>query len=251
MDYELFPPWFKKIIYPALFMIVMARWLCPEVIPFTNFQFWKMNGSLGEAIKSSWILLVWGTGATILIAACTKNSQSENLEAESFLLNGLFRSVRAGVLEEICFRWILFYSAMVGIKTINWLIFGCLGWGFAEHMYTYVLCPIANWSTLGYMHDILFNELGWVVGAAVISSNGNFRNGHAYQGLLGYTNSWFVGMFLFFLMFRFGLVAAIVVHALYDIFLYVVRYVDRVIERAIDGRRGRVKNSRIQGATAE
>jgi hypothetical protein len=39
-------------------------------------------------------------------------------------------------------------------------------------------------------------------------------------------------MFFFYLMFTYGLVAAIVVHFLYDALIFFVRYLDEVIERA-------------------
>jgi len=39
-------------------------------------------------------------------------------------------------------------------------------------------------------------------------------------------------MFMFYLLFKYGLVAAIVVHFLYDLFIYLVRYLDSIFERS-------------------
>ena len=72
----------------------------------------------------------------------------------------------------------------------------------------------------------LFNWLffGWA---------GRFRDGHAYQGLLGFVNSWFCGMFFFWIMFNHGLFASMIVHALYNLFIYLVIYIDSKIEHVL------------------
>lgn len=220
-----------SIAISTLVFITIVKAIRPQTIPFDFFHFWKIGGSLIEAVKHSWILLLWGTGITTLVSVFTRNSREENRYAEDHLLNGLLVSIKAGVMEEICFRWILFFGAMVSLKIVNWLFFGWAGFGIAEWFYTHFFIPVANFFTLGYLKPILMNGFGWAVGAAVISVNGDFRNGHAYQGIIGMINSWFGGMFFFYLMFKYGLPAAILVHFLYDLFIFVVEYVDRVIER--------------------
>ena len=92
--------------------------------------------------------------------------------------------------------------------------------------------PVVNFLTLGHLQPYLLGSLGWAVGAAIISSNGKFRDGHAYQGLFGWINAWFCGMFFFYLMFTYGILASIIVHFLYDILIFIVVYLDAVIERA-------------------
>jgi hypothetical protein len=57
-------------------------------------------------------------------------------------------------------------------------------------------------------------------GAALLSSNGRFRDGHLYQGTIGWIDAWFCGMILFYIMFKWGLFAAIIVHFFYDFFLF-------------------------------
>jgi hypothetical protein len=39
-------------------------------------------------------------------------------------------------------------------------------------------------------------------------------------------------MYFFYLMFTFGLVAAIVVHLVYDVLIFTIRYLDQLQERA-------------------
>lgn len=53
-----------------------------------------------------------------------------------------------------------------------------------------------------------------------------------YLGWFGFINSWFIGLYFFCLTFTFGLIAAIVVHVTYDVLIFVIRYLDRVIERS-------------------
>ena len=66
----------------------------------------------------------------------------------------------------------------------------------------------------------------WFVGAALLSANAMFRNGHKYQGPIGIVNSWYIGMFLFWIMFQFGLIVAIIVHILYDVIVFTVKHLD-------------------------
>jgi hypothetical protein len=51
----------------------------------------------------------------------------------------------------------------------------------------------------------------------MISANFWFRDGHKYQGLLGWTNSWWLGCVFIFATLTYGLPAAIAVHVILDI----------------------------------
>ena len=79
--------------------------------------------------------------------------------------------------------------------------------------------PLVDWTTFGYLTKHIFSETGWYVGAAMLYSNAFFRDGYKYQGLMGVINSWFIGMFLFWVTFNYGLPAAILIHFLYDFLL--------------------------------
>ena len=224
---------FVVTAFVALILIGLFNWLRPQTIPFSFLHFWKIEGSITEAIKNSWILFLWGAGITTIVSLTTRNDPEHNRDAEERLFVGALISAWAGVAEEICFRWLIFYGAIVSLKISNWLFFGWAGFGIFEWVYVSFLIPLANFATLDYLKPILFNGHGWAVGAAIITANGKFRDGHAYQGPFGWINSWFAGMFLFYLMFNYGLLAAIIVHFLYDLFIFLVRYVDAVIERRL------------------
>ncbi len=212
--------------------IAVAGWLWPGTIPFGAFDFWSMRGSAGDWLAASWPAFVWGGGLTALVAFRTRNRPEVNRNAEAIMLGGTLISLWAGVMEEICFRWLIFLSTIFWAKVVNFILLGFMGWGIPEHLFLWIFRPLADFTTFGGLHDVLFSPYGWAVGSAMLGANAMFRNGHKYLGLFGYLNSWFMGMFFFWLMFRFGLPAAIVVHFLYDLVIFGVRYVDAAIERA-------------------
>ncbi len=212
-------------------LILMPIWITliqcyfPSVIPFKTFHFWKIGGSVLEATRNSWPMFAWAVGFTTLVAILSQNDRMYNRHAEKVFLQGVVSSLFAGIVEEILYRWLLFYSAIAGLKIAN-----CLAFGLPHFMYTNIFGPFANWVTFGLMSDLLTGA-PWVISAAIISTNGHFRNGHAYQGWLGYTNSWFLGMAFYHLTFKYGIMSAIVVHTLYDVLIFTVRYVDAIVER--------------------
>lgn len=169
------------------------------------------SGTTWEGVKSAWPIYLWGGGLTALVCILTSNERKLNKDAEEIIIVGTITSVLAGVLEEISFRW--------------WIFCGLLGW-----IMIHIPIPIASFFTLGKL-DTLFYGFGWFVGAAILGSNGQFRNGHAYQGFFGYINSWFIGLFMFWLMFNYGLLSAVIAHWFYDQLIFTIRYIDACFER--------------------
>jgi hypothetical protein len=104
--------------------------------------------------------------------------------------------------------------------------------GLVWLLYSFVLSPIADFFTFGILHEQLSGADTWFVAAALLMANSQFRDGHKYQGLLGLVNSWFIGMYMFYLLFTYGLVAAIVVHLIYDLCIFAIEYLDRAHERS-------------------
>jgi hypothetical protein len=87
-------------------------------------------------------------------------------------------------------------------------------------LYEWALFPMVDWVTMGYLTEYLYHPHSWAVGAAIIGANAAFRDGHKYQGLLGTINAWFLGMIFFWVVFTYGLFAAMVVHFLYDLAIF-------------------------------
>jgi len=217
--------------FSALFvLLVSAIW--PGTIPYSFFEFWSSKGTISEWFYASRWVFAWGVGFTIFASFTSYNKPEENRNAEAGLALGVIISVLAGVLEEICFRWLIFFSSIITAKVVNFLFFGFLGFGILEWLQLHLLGPIANFFTLGLLQDVLTNPAMWAVGAGMLTANAAFRDGHKYLGIIGFVNSWFIGMFFFYLMFTYGLPAAILVHFLYDLGIFAVRYIDCVIERA-------------------
>lgn len=225
----------RNFIASAIFgaiTIALVKWLSPDTIPFGAFEFWRWDTTLGALLAATWPIFAWGGGVTAVFALITKNSRATNRDAESIIVGGTVISVLAGVFEEICFRWLIFLSSIFWVKVANFLLLGFMGWGIPEHLFQWIFRPLADWTTLGGLHAQLYHPATWAVGAAMLSANGFFRDGHKYQGPFGWINSWFCGMFFFWVMFSFGLPAAILIHFLYDLLIFFIRYVDAVIERA-------------------
>jgi len=223
--------WIASALFGAV-TIALVRNFAPHLIPFEPFSFWATRGNIADWLLAAWPAFAYGIGVNIIVAYRDLKPAMLRKNAEGIMIGGTLISLWAGVMEEICFRWLIFLSTVFWIQVTNFLLLGFMGWGIPEHMFLWVLRPIADFTTLGGLHDVLFSPLGWTIGAAMLAANSFFRDGHKYQGLKGWISSWFMGMFLFWIMFRFGLPVAILVHFLYDLFIFAVHYVDAAIERA-------------------
>ena len=220
----------------GFFLILICSWLFPTVIPFETFQVWGMKGGLIDWVVSAWPVVAWGAVLNLVFMLSRWDKRSHH-DPEDILLPGIAISVWAGVMEEICFRWLIFYSSIVGLKISNFLFFGCLGFGVPENVYLWIVAPVANFFTAGFLHTVLYHPAGWFVGAAMLASNAFFRDGHKYQGVIGWIDAWFFGMFCFWLLFTYGLVACIVVHFLYDAGVFTMAFVEAVIKEQFVRRR--------------
>lgn len=206
--------------------VVIYLW--PSVIPFGFFEFWTIKKSLWEAVIVMWPLYAWGICSSIFSIVWLGRELTHS--PGEILAEGTLISLRAGILEEIFFRWLLFFSAIIVLPVIDWIFFGFMGIHVFQWIYG-VLCTIADFFSFGYLHGYLFHSWGWSVGAAIISSNIQFRDGHAYQGIFGLVNAWFGGMALFYVMFEYGIVAAISVHFLYNFFVFFTHTLNAVRQR--------------------
>lgn len=218
---------FSAISVMLAILVGLIYLIFPKAIPFAFLEFWRVDHLNVRVLANAWPLFAWGIGITALVSFTTRNNRIENRHAELLLTGGFKVSACAGFFEEIVFRWLLFYIAIPLVLVLNAVTFGL--WQAA---YEYGFGPIANFFTLYKLDHILFNGYGWAVGSAVIFSNSRFRNGHRYQGIVGVINSWFCGMYFFLLAFDHGLPVAIMVHFLYNMFIYCVRYIDAAHERA-------------------
>lgn len=211
--------------------ILATKVFIPGAIPFDTFQVWEAKGTFWEVFQTSWFAFAWAGAVTTFVCAVTRNDWFKNLNAEAYLERGLLISIIAGVTEEISFRWIFFYSSIALVQGLNWILFGWTGHGLLEWLFVNVLGRGANVLTFHGLSFYLVGGAAWSVGAGILAANGFFQNGHRYLGTFGYVNSWFVGMLFFRIMLLHGIVAAIAVHFLYDMLIFVIQYIDARIER--------------------
>lgn len=207
-------------------LVALVQGIWPGTIPFDTFAIWLVRGGPADWLGSAWPFLAWGAGATAVIEAAGLNDRvmrrfrREGGTPGQIFVEGAVTSLQAGVFEEIAFRWLIFYAEIVAVKIMNFLIFGFLGFGVYRFLHLELLGPIADFTTFGALHPQLFHASGWAVGAALLTTNATFRNGHAYLGWFGLLNSWFLGMFFFWIMFAYGLPIAILLHVLYDLLIF-------------------------------
>ncbi len=223
----------------------MKTWW-PDLIPLDTWSLWDSKGTnIGDWMKVAWPIFAWGIGVNILFTFIRSNDRGfdgfrhyEPDGMEIWIKGGLI-SLWAGITEEIAFRWLIFLSAIATVRFGNFLFFGWAGFGLPEWFHSHAWGPLANWSTFDQLEPYIFSEHGWAVGAALLYSNAFFRDGHKYQGLFGVLNSWFCGMFFFWVTFNYGLLAAIVIHVLYDFAIFTYAAVYTMISDGIAQRRRR------------
>jgi len=216
------------IIYLISFLIsgsviALTHWVSPGLIPLTTSDIWSYhNTGFGEWMLTALPLLGWGFGASLISGLI--NGSDPYVSGGEILVKGATISAFAGIFEELAHRWLSFLGAFGVLAVTNYLLGGFVfGTGLPEWLHNNVWGHLADWTTFGMLHDWIYHPGGWLVGAAMLYSNAVFRDGHKYQGWFGYINSWFIGMYLFYIMFHHGLLAAILVHFAYDMVIFTVR----------------------------
>ena len=208
-------PSMTSVVIMGLIVISLTNTFWPDTIPFSFFHFWNMKGTLREALWHAWPIFAWATGMTLIGCLTTPRGVKWSRNPRAIFFVGTLTSIWAGITEETVFRWIIFYTGIAIYTFVNWCT-----WGLFALVFSHLLLPVANFFTLGYLHSLLFHPLGWTIGAAILSSTGQFRDGHHYLGIVGWLNSWFIGLYFFYLVFTFGLPAAIAIHIIYDLIIF-------------------------------
>jgi hypothetical protein len=175
------------------------------------------SGSILSGLGRVWFIFAWAAAGPLFAVFILHERASSYDTRGLLLLKGWWISLNAGVFEELIFRGFIFLSGMVVVRFMNTITFGFEKW-FALH----VEMPLADWFTFHALHAQLAGNPNWVFGGALVLAAGLFRNEHGYLGLFGYINSWFIGMVMFYLVFHYGIVAAIVAHVLYDAIIFTI-----------------------------
>lgn len=196
----------------VVYYVFWLFWRDYIIISFDDI--WEPVGAFSVALSEIWPIFIWGFGATFILSVIKKSENS----IFSGMWQGWFKAVwvsfNAGFFEEMIYRWLYFSIALVLMPFFNVITFGFWRWLNVE-----VLLPVANWATFGILQPQLVDG-NWIIGAAILSANSDFRDEHKHLGLLGFINSWYLGMIMFYLMFHYGLWTAIAIHILYDISVF-------------------------------
>lgn len=238
----------------VLVLAAVTVWVITVMFPsFFPYEYFSWSVSL-EVLSRFWPLALWGFALGMF--ATVANGPASSRHDEALLLWNLATGWVAAFWEEIGFRWLFICFGMISVMVMNWLFGTVLGWGlaafflfvavkmFADDEFLFgvlllvpaVLCvvfalqvdplywfyegalmPLLNFVSFGSFSTIIdpaqYPPL-MVMGAIV--ANARFRDGHKYQGLLGYIDSWVIGFVFMYAMFTYGLMTAIVLHGLWN-----------------------------------
>jgi hypothetical protein len=188
-----------------------------EYILTTFHELWGDGQVHVAGLGKVWFIFVWAA-ALPLIAIVTGQRFSSRYSKGTLVTKGLWISICAGFFEEIIYRGLVFMNAMFTLFVFNKLTFGLVRWIYEDG-----LVSLADWSTFGILHEQLTGHPNWVFGAAIVAATVTFRDEHQYLGFIGWVNSWFIGMVMFYLVFEYGMVTAIVAHFAYDAIVFTLR----------------------------
>ncbi len=196
----------------VMYLILTFFWGDMVLLEFSDIQ--GRGSSIGAGLSAVWFIFVWGALATLTNGWFTRR-QRRTHEPLEVLVKGWWISLHAGFFEELMYRWLTFFMAMITLPFINWCTFGLLKWSYVT-----ILVPFANWATFGALEPQLLGHTNWVFGAAIASTSLSFQAAHKGHGLIGWINSWFIGLVMFYLVFNFGIVTAIIAHVVYDMVVF-------------------------------
>ena len=204
------------VILALIVIVYMFAWIFGRnwmVLHFSDL--WKSGVNTPEAFGRVWFIFVWAFGFTFVAGALSViRREPQDRDPLVVLGRGQWLSWNAGFFEELIFRCFAFLSSMVFLRLLNAITYGFVSWFYSQFM-----IPLANWATFGAL-ELQLKQSGWLLAAAIISTNGEFRDAHKYNGLVGYINSWFLGMVFYWLVFNYGLMTAIWVHIAYDAIIF-------------------------------
>lgn len=182
---------------------------------YDPWKYWLLTDNIPAAVLKSWPLFAYGIVIAVIMLIYGRN---ELRTEDTTFGQDIYKSVMAGILEEIGYRNLFIFICMIFVVIMNTITFGFVLW-----LWGTVELPIVDILSLRYFHSILF-ALPAVFIAGAINANVAFRNGHKYQGWFGLINSWYIGLYLLSVMLTQGLLIAILVHMVYDLIISVMKF---------------------------
>lgn len=176
---------------------------------------WLGFKNAGSAVISVFFLFLYAGSSRVLLYAVLKHKRRYRIaEPSTIIWRGTYTNVHAAICEELVYRGFVLMALMPALVLLNYITLGVLQPIFEE-----VLLPVANWMTLGLLSDWLNHSEGWILGAAILTSNFVFAITHLDLPPRTQIYIWFFGMIMFWTLFQYGLFAAIIVHFLHNMLI--------------------------------
>lgn len=185
------------------------------------------DSNLMHILKTAVPFVVFTGTINIIIALRVTRGLPEKLVACEVYKIELRMNARAGVIEELVYRFLVLLVFIPFAELVNYLFGGFsdnhqgpLAWatnGF--------IAPFFNGVSFGIVEEQMMGA-SWALALSILISNMLFTKGHIYQGLLGVYHSWFMGFGFFYLTFTHGLVIAMIFHALLNSLVSTIVYAD-------------------------
>lgn len=208
-----------KLVMAPLLAVSLLYWLLHAWVdaPIEFMELWSSKRSLWDGLAKVWFIFAWCISLAFLLNIVPVLRKTPRRSEPGYIFTkGTWLSVNAGFFEEIFYRWVMLFGAMIALKVFNVITFGFVQW-----LYETLLTPFANWTSLGLLNEQLSGQHGWLFAAAIVVANMHFAGMHGkgrgrLDGTIAVVNSWYMGLILFYLAFNYGLWVAIVAHILYD-----------------------------------
>ena len=171
----------------AILVIWITTSWWPDLYPFSVFgqPFWQAREGMGDWVGAVWPIFAWGIGVNFLAGLhlnLTSNGFSLNRilrtrqepSAIQILSIGTVRSLMAGVLEELAFRWLLYLSAISTLVFINWLWGTAFAYISLGLMGLALTLAVAKASSRDNLIPAIVTGMVCTVGLVILLINGGF-----------------------------------------------------------------------------
>lgn len=227
-----------RMVFVVLIFLPLQS-LLPGLVPFGADQYWYIHGSFLDILATAWPIFAWGglmllpfvwlmswfiTHPSVISRATFGANINGPIQIQINLPSpavGMWQSIWIGIGEELGLRWLAFYSL---IALLNMLGSLSLLDNALPRLYTFLVGPVVNFVTFGQFSSILFHpHWTWAVGGAIVilSFYHSERRFLPIKGNMSWLLYWLPNLFLYLVMFRYGLIAAMLVHLIYEAFLVV------------------------------
>ncbi|MFT5849366.1 MAG: hypothetical protein ACI9H6_000173 [Patiriisocius sp.] len=239
-----------NMVWKDFFVYPSALWEVPALGDLTNF--WPLllwcgfmtTISSNHVRSSSYDEKLWGTG---MLSGSLAGLWEEIGYRYVFICFGMIAVTFSNWLYGTVLVW--FFVLMFGIAAIAVfvddkhnklmsLVYGTLCItaiyvsGVADPifwLYQTILIPLLNWVSFGSFANILLTidaEVPLLLMGAM-TANVWFRDGHKYQGPVGWLDSWVVGFVFLYAALTYSLLTAIILHSMWNILVYTSIYAKR------------------------